>query len=70
MVAEIYQLEQDPAAAASRLSQLGADAPALIVQQAVIYAQQTGSNERDMAALERLRNDLQTWNPSAQGVSP
>jgi hypothetical protein len=65
MVAEIYLDERDPSAAARRLSQLGADSPALIVQQAIVYAEQSGYSERDMSALETLRNDMQTWNPSS-----
>lgn len=63
MVAEAFQLDHDPAAAAARLARLGGDPPAQIVQQAVIYAENTGYPELDQNLLVQLRDALQTWNP-------
>ena len=64
MVAEAYQLERDPAAAAQRLGRLGTDPAVLIVQQAVIFAETAGYPEIDLNLLVQLRDALQTWNPS------
>jgi hypothetical protein len=64
MVAEAYQLERDPAAAAMRLGRLGTDPAALIVQQAVVFAESAGLPEADLNLLVQLRDALQTWNPS------
>jgi hypothetical protein len=64
MVAETYQLERDPAAAAQRLGRLGSDPAVLIVQQAIIFAETSGYPESDINLLAQLRDALQTWNPS------
>jgi hypothetical protein len=64
MVAEVYQLERDPAEAARRLGQLGDEPPAQLVQQAIIFYEQSPSTENDQALLVQLRDALQTWNPS------
>ena len=64
MVAEIYQLERDPAAAARRLGRLGTDPAVLIVQQAVIYAEGLDYPPADYNLLVQLRDALQTWNPA------
>ena len=64
MVAEIYQLEGDPAEAARRLGRLGDEPPALIVQQAIIFYEQSPSTENDQALLVQLRDALQVWNPA------
>ena len=64
MVAEIYQLEQDPGEAARRLGRLGEDPPAQIVQQGIIFYEQAGATENDLALLVQLRDALQTWNPN------
>ena len=64
MVAEIYQVERDPGAAAVRLGRLGQDPAAQIVQQAIIYAEQSGYPALDYNLLVQLRDALTTWNPS------
>ena len=64
MVAEIYQIEQNPEAAAARLGRLGQEPAPQIVQQAVIYAEQFGAPPLDVNLLIQLRDALQTWNPS------
>jgi outer membrane PBP1 activator LpoA protein len=69
MVAEIYGMEQDPAAAARRLGRLGSEPPAQIVQQAIIYAGQAGAAQADLLKLEQLRDALQMWNPDT-GAAP
>jgi hypothetical protein len=70
MVAEIYQVESDPAQAARRLGSLGADPPLQIVNQAIIYAEQAGYSRADLGVLEGLRTGLQTWNPGPGGLQP
>ena len=64
MVAEIYQIEKNPEAAAARLGRLGQEPAPQIVQQAVIFAEQTGSPPLDINLLVQLRDALQTWNPA------
>jgi len=64
MVAEIYQMEQDPGEAARRLGRLGEDPPAQIVQQGIIFYEQSNGSANDLALLTRLRDALQTWNPT------
>ncbi len=64
MIAEIYQLEKDPAAAAQRLGRLGQDPAPQIVQQAIIFAEQAGYPDIDINLLVQLRDALQTWNPA------
>ena len=64
MVAEIYQLEKDPGNAAQRLGRLGQDPPPQVVQQAIIFAEQSDYPPVDINLLVQLRDALQTWNPS------
>jgi hypothetical protein len=64
MVAEIYQLEKDPGSAAERLAPLGPDPAPQVVQQAIIFAEQSGYPALDINLLVQLRDALQTWNPS------
>jgi hypothetical protein len=66
MVAEIYRQEGDLALAARRLGILGADAPAEIVQDALILADQFGYGDVDLALLNTLRQDLLLWTPAAE----
>ena len=64
MVAEIYQLEKNPAAAAERLARLGQSPAPQIVQQAIIFGEQSGYQPVDINLLVQLRDALQTWNPA------
>lgn len=64
MVAEIYQLEKDPGAAAQRLARLGQEPAPQIVQQAIIFAEKSDYPPADVNYLVQLRDALQTWNPS------
>jgi len=64
MVAEIFQIEKNPEAAAQRLGRLGQEPAPQIVQQAVIHAEQSGAPPLDLNLLVQLRDALQTWNPS------
>ncbi len=68
MVAEIFEMEQDPAEAARRLGRLGSEPPAQIVQQAIIYYEQAAlpvsAPQPDLARLIQLRDALQLWNPT------
>ena len=70
MVAEIYQAEQDLEFAARQLAVLGAEPPSEIVRRTLAFAVEFGYGESDLAALEGLRADLQTWNPPAENLAP
>ena len=63
MVAEAYQADGDLAQAVRRLAILGDQAPALMVQQAVVYAGQAKYASADIDRLVHLSQDLQTWTP-------
>jgi hypothetical protein len=63
MVAEAYQSDGDLSQAARRLAILGDQAPALLAQQAVIYAGQANYAPVDVDRLVHLSQALQTWTP-------
>ncbi len=63
MTAEAYRMEQDPAAAARRLSVLGSDPPAVIAERAYDYARQAGYPADDLTLMQGLTIALQTWQP-------
>lgn len=70
MVAEIYLVENDLFNASRRLALLGADPPAQIAQQAIIYAEGAGYGLSDLALLTGLRDSLQTWQPEPGELTP
>lgn len=61
MVAEIYQLEKDPALAGRQLALLGDPQPVRTVQKAILTASQLGYSQADMELLGRLSSALETW---------
>lgn len=63
MVAEAYQAEQDPEAAARRLAVLGSAPPALIAGEAYSFAQQSAYPADDLALIQELTVALETWKP-------
>ena len=63
MVAEAFQVEEDPALAAERLAVLGSQPPAAIAEQAEEFAQQSGYPLEDQNLLQELTVALQAWQP-------
>lgn len=70
MVAEIYQQESDPAAAAARLAQLSGDLPVRLVQQAILNGQELGYPRSDIETLARLFQALQNYTPAPEETQP
>jgi len=70
MVAEAYAVEKDPLQAARRLAILGGVNPLASVNLAVESGGQLGYPAADIALMERLADDLLTWNPALQPFSP
>ena len=63
MVAEAYRAEQDPALAAQRLAVLGSKPPAVIANEAEVFARQAGYPGDDLTLIQELSVALQTWQP-------
>ena len=70
MVAETFQADHDPALAVQRLSSLGSDSPARLVQQAIINAGEMGYSVKDVDTLARLSQVLLTWGPANPESKP
>lgn len=71
MVAEAFQSDGDLIAAAARLAPLGEDSPARAVQLAILAARDLGYSARDIEALAKLSQALQTYTPvPTVGVKP
>lgn len=73
MVAEAYRSEQDLAMAVRRLAALGNKAPADIVRQAILFAEdpQNFSDkmaypDSDLETMRALEKALAAWNPSVE----
>lgn len=66
MVAEAYQVENSLGLAVRRLALLGADSPQEIVNQALSIAKGIEYSLADQALMEKLYQDLLTWNPSQE----
>lgn len=70
MVAEVYQAKKDLPFAARKLAVLG-DSPVLeIVQTAYDSAAEIPFSQTDLALIQILRTDLQTWNPAPEDLQP
>jgi hypothetical protein len=69
MVAEAYQAEKDLGVAASRLNLLGTVPPTEVVARAILFAStiQPPYPQTDLALMQTLARDLQSWKPT-QGV--
>jgi hypothetical protein len=63
MVAEAYQVEEDPELAARRLAILGSAPPTLITGEAYAYAQGAAYPSDDLALIQELTVALETWQP-------
>jgi hypothetical protein len=65
MTAEAFHSTQDPAAAARELAILGSRPPAILVQQALVYASTHGFAAGDISLLQELGFAMQTYQPGA-----
>ncbi|MEW6717828.1 MAG: hypothetical protein AB1345_10025 [Chloroflexota bacterium] len=65
MVAEIYQVEGDPALAARRLAVLGDAPPLTLIEQALRYGAEIGYSDMDLVKLSRLAKAVAFWTPEA-----
>lgn len=70
MVAEAYQVEQDPELASLKLAKLGPEEPFILTDQAYEYARQYAYAAEDLALIQELTLALQTWQPFPPTVSP
>ncbi len=70
MVAEAYQIERDPTLAMGRLSFLGDGDTALLILDAIGFAQEVGYSQSDLARLELLLEGIQMISDSSQGEAP
>ena len=70
MVAEAYRLEGSLGLAARRLALLGDTSPGEIIAQASLNAVQLGYSANDLALLQKLADDFQTWNPNLEAPPP
>lgn len=71
MTAEIYQQEEDPAAAAARLAEFSSgEAPLRAVQQAILTGQELGYSPADIESLAQLYQALEAWSPPTEGSQP
>ena len=70
MVAESYSAEGDLAMSVRRLALLGTTPPVDTVQQAIIFAEGQGYTDADVALMQALYLDLQSWKPSLEIPAP
>ncbi|MGE5221958.1 MAG: hypothetical protein ACM3PY_05950 [Omnitrophica WOR_2 bacterium] len=70
MVAESYHADGNLDQAAQRLGILGAQNPSETIAQAINFALQHNYAEADMALMQKLSKDLQTWKPTAEPAKP
>ena len=61
MVAETYQLEQDPGLAARRLAIFGTQSPSAIAASGLDYARAKGFPDSDIALMQELVTAMQAW---------
>jgi hypothetical protein len=70
MVAEAYHVENDLGLAVRRLALLGDSPPGEIVAEAIEFGLRNDFVDADMALMQKLSLDLQTWNPSLEAPAP
>lgn len=70
MVAEAYRLEGSLGLAARRLALLGAATPQDLIAEASLAAVQLGYSSLDLALMQKLADDFQTWNPNLEPPAP
>jgi hypothetical protein len=69
-VVEIYSVEGDMALAVRRLALMGDDPPDEIANRALLFAENQGYIDSDIALISTLYSDLQTWNPALETPIP
>lgn len=69
MVAESYQSDNDLALAASRLSTLGSETPARLVQLAILTGRELNYSNQDVETLAKLSQALLNQLTAAQGTA-
>lgn len=70
MVAEAYRMEDSLGLAARRLALLGDAAPRDVIAEASLSAVQLGYSALDLALMQKLADDFQTWNPNLEPPAP
>jgi hypothetical protein len=70
MVAEVYHKEGDLDLAARRLAVLGSRSPVQIAAAALDYGLSAGYSPLDIALLQELATDLQSWESASGGEGP
>lgn len=70
MIAEAFQVEQDPDQAARRLALLGSQPPGDIAGDAVDQARLLGFDAADLAVMQELTTAMQAWQPVSNGGAP
>lgn len=70
MVAESYRVEGSLGLAARRLALLGDVAPSDIIAQAILFGAGLGYSTNDLALMQKLADDFQTWNPNLEEPAP
>jgi hypothetical protein len=68
MVAEAYHTESDLSLAVRRLAILGNTPQLEMVQQAIVFADQSGYSPQDIDLMLNLSQGLKTWSPETQGT--
>ena len=70
MVAESFQVEQNPDLAARRLAVLGSQPPDKIAAEGADLAHQLGFSESDLTLMQKLTTALQAWQPPPNRAIP
>lgn len=70
MVAEANQADQNSELAARRLALLGSEPPAIIVDQAYIYAQQSAYSVDDLSIIQELGVAMHAWDVNSGPNTP
>jgi hypothetical protein len=70
MISETFALENDPAAAISRLSELDTLPTLEIIRQAILYAEQSGYNDTDLQRMRKLQSAIEKIAPAGTLLIP
>ena len=66
MIAEAYQVEQDPGLAARRLAIFGSQSPSAIAADGLDFARANGFAESDIVLIQELVTAMQAWSGISQ----
>jgi hypothetical protein len=70
MIAEAYQIETNPTAAAKRLADLSAAPPLELIHDAVLFAEEIGYDDHDLTKLRMLQRAIAASTSPPVGNSP